>query len=121
MKSRMIVHEIELYRRKLIIIDSRSQKYIQNRLTNVEFDDEEIFAHAVMDLYDGWMSVFIIVDSTHKQFHPCVITHEAVHCANMIFQYIGHIPDANNDEPQAYLTEWIFEKAYNFIYDESAK
>lgn len=38
------------------------------------------------------------------------ITHEAVHCKNMIYRKIGQEPDLFNDEIEAYLTGYIAKK-----------
>lgn len=38
------------------------------------------------------------------------IAHECVHLCNNIFNIHDIKPDAHNDEPQAYLTGWLFEQ-----------
>lgn len=40
-----------------------------------------------------------------------LLVHESVHAANVLFKEIGHALDLDNDEPQAYLVEWIFNNA----------
>jgi hypothetical protein len=40
-----------------------------------------------------------------------VVVHECVHAANFVFDYICHNQGTDNDEPMAYLTEWIFKQA----------
>lgn len=119
MKGRHQIYDIEIYKKKLIVVDTPKPKYVQKLLTNVEFEDEEVFGHAIWDEYKGKNGLFIIVDSSHKQFKPSVLVHECVHISNMIFQIVGYEPDRNNDEAQAYLVEYIFEKAWEFIYGES--
>ena len=44
-----------------------------------------------------------------------VIAHEAVHAVNNIFKSRGIKLDINNDELQAYLTEWVFEQVENYF------
>lgn len=39
-----------------------------------------------------------------------VIVHEVVHLVNLIFKDIQHETGAGNDEPQAYLTQWLYKK-----------
>lgn len=39
------------------------------------------------------------------------IVHESVHAANFVFNYICHEQGTKEDEPMAYLTEWIFKNA----------
>jgi hypothetical protein len=38
------------------------------------------------------------------------LAHESVHGANMLFSLRGQESDVRNDEAQAYLVQWIFEK-----------
>jgi hypothetical protein len=38
------------------------------------------------------------------------IVHESVHIVNMLFKERGILPDLDNDELQAYLTAFLFEK-----------
>ena len=44
-----------------------------------------------------------------------VVAHEAVHAVNNIFKSRGIKLDINNDELQAYLTEWVFEQVENYF------
>lgn len=43
-----------------------------------------------------------------KNISNHLIAHEVVHLVNAIFLHIGCELDRHNDEPQAYLTGWIF-------------
>lgn len=44
-----------------------------------------------------------------------VVAHEIVHIKNYIFLRIGANLDLNNDEFEAYLTMYLFDKIYNFL------
>jgi len=44
-----------------------------------------------------------------------IISHEAVHAANDIFDKIGQKPDLRNDECYAYLVEWIVKEFIEHI------
>jgi len=44
-----------------------------------------------------------------------LIAHEVVHLVNAIFLHIGCELDRINDEPQAYLTGWIFNEIEKFL------
>jgi len=44
------------------------------------------------------------------QLKANIVVHETVHLVNFIFDYICHSPTTYNDEPQAYLQEFIFTK-----------
>jgi hypothetical protein len=39
-----------------------------------------------------------------------IIVHEVVHLVNFIFRDIQHETSHENDEPQAYLTQWLYKK-----------
>ena len=44
-----------------------------------------------------------------------IVTHEAVHAANEVFDKIGQKPDLRNDECYAYLVEWIVKEFIDHI------
>lgn len=44
-----------------------------------------------------------------------VLAHEVVHIVNAIFTSCGIELDKRNDEPQAYLTGWVFKEIQTFI------
>jgi hypothetical protein len=54
---------------------------------------------------DSFLNVVFCINPEKK-----TIAHEAVHLTNMIFQKRGIKPDLDNDELQAYLTAFLFEK-----------
>lgn len=60
-------------------------------------------------------TIFVLFNPTSKYFNMGVVVHEAVHAANRVFHAIGHNPDLLNDEPQAYLTEYIFSQCVKFL------
>lgn len=47
--------------------------------------------------------------------HLSNIAHEIVHIKNYIFHGINAKIDLYNDEPEAYLTGWLFDKIYYFL------
>ena len=48
-----------------------------------------------------------------------IIAHEVVHLVNYIFLHNGIELDRHNDEPQAYLTGWLFKQIETFKNQES--
>lgn len=49
-----------------------------------------------------------------KELPPIgVIAHEAFHLTCHVFDERGIKPDLDNDEPQAYLLEWVVDRIYN--------
>ena len=76
----------------------------------------KIFGHSFFLQYKD-RQVFLIVLNPYGTIRIShgVITHEAVHIANMIFQERGIKPDLDNDEPYAYLVESIVTEVYQFL------
>lgn len=61
-------------------------------------------------------SVTIILNP-NDEFSPItnkVLVHESVHAKNMIFKQVGYKQKADNDEAEAYFTEWIFGEIESF-------
>ena len=68
----------------------------------------------------GGSTLIVINVGKHKKIFKKVyeveliatIAHEAVHACNQIFNLIGAKLDSNNDEPQAYLVDFIVKEIY---------
>lgn len=54
----------------------------------------------------------ISVTFQENKLEPTIIVHEVVHIVNRIFAFKGVELDLNNDESQAYLTEYIFNEIH---------
>lgn len=48
--------------------------------------------------------------------HGSSIVHEAEHIKNLIWDYIGYTPQIDNDEVDAYLIKYIYEKIVEVFY-----
>lgn len=48
--------------------------------------------------------------------HGSTIVHEAEHVKNLIWEYIGYRPQADNDEVDAYLLTYIYNKMTDVFY-----
>jgi hypothetical protein len=46
---------------------------------------------------------------------PGIIAHEAVHAVNLVFGHIGYRLCTENDEAQAYLTQYIVSKLHKIL------
>lgn len=57
-------------------------------------EKQEIFEHVIL---------VVGPDTTIPQ-----LVHECIHLKNKLFKDIGHTLDVDNDEPEAYLTQYIF-------------
>lgn len=64
------------------------------------FKDESKYRHYVMALEDDWRSN---------------VVHEIVHIVNHIYIDCAMELDRHNDEPQAYLSGWLYEQIDKFL------
>ena len=115
----MYFHKIEksfpIYRGRFVIILSNDRDKLVNMLPDVDFD--YLYAHSVLTSWKGMEGYIVILnmDSQYRKIHMGTIAHEAVHIANMLFEQRGITLSAVNDEPFAYLVEWIVDEIHKFI------
>ncbi len=74
------------------------------------------FAEDALDPH-GHPHVFIVFPEDGN-IRPDIWTHECVHGVNKIFKAVGQKLDLNNDEVQAYLTEFLFQKVAKCFQDK---
>ena len=101
-KTRIPIYDINLY-----IHIGRLSEQLQKKLDIVILEDNIAEVH---DLDNG-----ILVWFESNEFNAPIVCHEAIHIKNILFEYIGYKLDTNNDEAEAYLTEYIvkeIEKCY---------
>lgn len=67
---------------------------------------------------DGSYGVFMLF---RPDASPGFVAHEAVHAANYIMAHKGLRADLNNDEPQAYLTEWVVDQVHHALTSKQVK
>lgn len=80
------------------------KKYETNSLEDfgaVTLKDEKKYRHYVVAFTDA--------------DHLSNIAHEIVHIKNYIFLDCAMLLDRYNDEPEAYLTGWLFDEIYKFL------
>lgn len=53
--------------------------------------------------------------------HGSTIVHEAEHVKNLIWEYIGYRPQADNDEVDAYLLTYIYNKITDVFYKHNGQ
>ena len=113
------VFTIGVFPGKLVVIDCNdSKKLLKFKFHSViqaDIEREGIFAHAICGYYGNRKAFYMLVDMKHNQYEDSLIVHEAVHIANHIFEYMEYRPDRDNDEVEAALVQWIFEKAHKFL------
>ena len=113
--------DIPLYRGKLVIILSNNMEQVKSTVEC--FDKDELFAHSCLRNYKGIQGFFIILnfDNSFAYMTYGIITHEIVHTTGEIADARGIVPDFDNDEPLAYLAEWIAEIVYEFVESKGFK
>jgi hypothetical protein len=104
--------KIPIYVGSLVIIDDKDLEHTK-----------EIEKKYNCGPIDGY-SAFVFENPSSKYFQlvvvmqcnkPSIIAHESVHLANRMFNHVGQDLDIDNDEAQAYLVEWFFDKIYKFL------
>lgn len=108
MKSKVV--NIPIYECKLTIIFTKNLSEVAKKY-NLEgkwgkygaftFEDKSKYRHYVVAFTDP--------------NHLSNIAHEVVHIKNYIFLEINAKVDIHNDEPEAYLTGWLFDQINNFL------
>jgi len=113
------VFTMQVFPGKLVIIDCDDSKKLLkfkfHSAAQADIEAEGIFAHAIGGYYGKSKAFYMLIDTKHNQYEDSLIVHEAVHIANYIFNYIDYRPDRDNDEVEAALVQWIFEKAHKFL------
>lgn len=104
--------KIPLYTGKLTIIQTDDFKALEKQY-NLENIDNTIEAF-VFKNYDKKPSPTWVIVLPENVKLP-VVVHECVHLTNFVFNHVRIKLDSENDENQAYLTEWFFEQIQNFI------
>lgn len=114
-------HKIPLYNGYLIIL-------LTNDLTKTykqvpHFNSETLYAHAYFDKYKSHKGHYIILNfhTNYGTITHGAIAHEAHHIANFIAENRGINADFDNDEPTAYLIDWITTQTYKFIKKQKFK
>lgn len=90
------------------------QEYCRKRFGFEWVNHEGIQGHAaVVDQKSTGKTVYLMWARPQKKGlkRDSVIVHESVHLANKILKDRGYKFDPEDDEPLAYLVDWIYEKA----------
>jgi len=101
--------KIPIYCSKLTIILDKDLSYVQKKYNTISLTD--FGAVTLKDKIDYRHYVVAFTDNQHLSN----IAHEIVHIKNHIFLDCAMELDRFNDEPEAYLTGWLFEKIYDFL------
>lgn len=120
---------VPLYGGLLTFIDTVSwievkEEYGEMAILNPE-DDEPFAQTGMFRRMEGgtdMQCIFLVVNTKYR--HPVaypkgldesIVAHEAVHIKNYIFDRAGVVNCRENDEPEAYLVQWIVEQITLFL------
>lgn len=113
--------DIPIYRGKFIIIVSNDANKVKKYLP--EFRDKSPYAHTWQINWNGNQGFAVVFnfENEHRPIFNGTIAHEALHVVDFILEDRGVQPDFINDEPSAYLLEWIVDEIYRFCEKYSFK
>tara|TARA_R100000781_G_scaffold115008_1_gene88414 strand:- start:1908 stop:2297 length:390 start_codon:yes stop_codon:yes gene_type:complete len=123
MKKHLTKKEIKIpiYTGTLLLIDSNSKKKVKKEVKN--FDKHEIYATSVLFEHKSKTGYGIVFnfDYKHAKISHGVIAHEAYHISSFIAEEHRIQWDPANDEPFAYLINWIVDQIYLFTKENNLK
>lgn len=106
--------EIPLDGRKFIIIVAEDPSIVKQIVP--EFNRGYVFADCYLADHDGKMGFFMILNDKNKtKLSHGLIAHEAAHIADWIAENSGFLINTNNNEPFAYLIEWVVNEVYKYL------
>ena len=100
--------DIPIYQCKLTIILDKDLSYIEKKYGTKSLSNYGAVTMRVPDKFSEYVMAFEYTDGT-------IIAHEIVHLKNYIYQDKGIELDISNDEPEAYLTGWLFKQIETFL------
>lgn len=100
--------DIPIYQCTLTIILTENLKYVQKKYNTTSLED---FGAVTLKGNDYRNIVVAFTDKNHLSN----IVHEIVHIKNYIFLDCAMEVDRINDEPEAYLSGWLFDQIYTFL------
>lgn len=96
---------IPIYRYTLKIVVANSVKEAAERFTDIQ----DTTAKGIVLGYEGRAIMVVPPDDI-----PTIV-HECEHVKNAVWERIGFVPTPNNDEPDAYLLEYIFAEVMKVV------
>ena len=100
--------KIPIYQCKLTIILDKDLSYVEKKYNTKSLKNYG----AVTMIKPNTFSEYIVA---FEYSTGSIIAHEVVHLVNYIFQDRNVELDRFNDEPQAYLTGWLFKQIDDFL------
>lgn len=100
--------------------EGKVNKYLESQGMDFKLDFDSYYAACFEGLWknekgEEFYCVYIVLNQEAELFTHGIVSHEVRHATNAIMQRIGHSLDAINDEPEAYLQQWITDAVYNVL------
>jgi hypothetical protein len=113
--------EIPLYRGMLLIVLTDDINELQKHIP--DFGGEDIYAHTLLVNWKEGEGFAIVLNfkNDYRKIYNGTITHEAIHATNFIMQERGFVADFSNDEPAAYLAEFVVDEIYILMNEHNFK
>ena len=111
-------HIIEPYSRRLIIATIEQEKHITEIEKTFGIDASSLnrLGGVYTVTYKGWNSLFVFFNfSAYETLTYGIVSHECLHIVDEMFNTIDHDYDVENNEPGAYLIEWLVNKVFNHL------
>lgn len=114
---------VPIYKTQLIIVNTDKASKLKKYELDDYYEGMNIYASTHnQSLKNGnrYGCRIVIVFNTKllpKNIITGVVAHESLHASNFIFDRKGIEVDRENDEPQAYLIQWIANKCYKLLKD----
>jgi hypothetical protein len=102
--------KIQIYHCWLTIIVAENFDYVEKKYNTVPLGEYGAVTLKDLDQYRHFVMAFTDKD------HLSNIAHEIVHLKNYIYSEVNAKLDTDNDEPEAYLTGYLFDEIYNFLH-----
>lgn len=99
---------IPIYQCKLTIILDKDLQYVTKKYKTIDLSNYGAVTMRVPNKHSEYLVAF-------EYSERSIIAHEVTHLVNYIFKDKCIELDIDNDEPQAYLTGWLFKKIDNFL------
>jgi len=100
--------DIPIYQCKLTIILDKDLSYITKKYKTIDLSNYGAVTMRVPNKHNEYIVAFEYTEGS-------IIAHEVTHLVNYIFKDVCVKLDIDNDEPQAYLTGWLFKEIDNFL------
>ena len=115
MRKKKII--IPIYPVNFTIIEFETDDELQKMFNDVHFLQEiNSFNGGVFEYKEHLYVCFRKINEDGKSYPtPGIIVHESKHLVNEVFNRVGAELDLNNDEPEAYLLQWVFEEIETFF------